>query len=91
MFDSIGLDNVGIYLRDVPFSSDFGIVVSHPSNGTHWVLYINEYYFDSYGCALPQKPSKYIIKRNGHCFYSEYKIQGLIHKEFFFVQYIIYL
>ena len=28
---SIGLDNVGIYLRDGPFSSDIGIVNLHPS------------------------------------------------------------
>ena len=28
---SIGLDNVGIYLRDEPFSSDIGIVYLHPS------------------------------------------------------------
>ena len=38
---SIGLDNVNIYLRDGPFSSDIGIVNLHPSKGTHWVCYIN--------------------------------------------------
>ena len=31
---SIGLDNVGIYLRDGPFSSEIGIVNLHPSKGT---------------------------------------------------------
>ena len=46
---SIGLDNVNIYLRDGPFSGDIGIVNLHPSKGTHWVCYINENYFDSYG------------------------------------------
>ena len=35
---SIGLDNVGIYLRDGPFSSDIGIENLHPSKGTHWVV-----------------------------------------------------
>ena len=30
---SIGLDNVGIYLRDGPFSTDIGIVNLHPSKG----------------------------------------------------------
>ena len=34
IFCSIGLDNVGIYLRDGPFLSDFGIVNLHPSKGT---------------------------------------------------------
>ena len=72
---SIGLDNVNIYLRDGPFSSDIGIVNLHPSKGTHWVCYINETYFDSYGCVCPKKLSKFIIKRNGYCLYSEYQIQ----------------
>ena len=72
----MGLDSdVGIYLRDGPFESDIGIVNLHPSKGTHWVCYINENYFDSYGCAPPKKLSKFIIKRNGYCLYSEYQIQ----------------
>ena len=72
----IGLDSkVGIYLRDGPFSSDIGIVNLHPSKGTHWVLYINENYFDSYACVCPKKLSKFIIKQNGYCFHSEYQIQ----------------
>ena len=72
---SIGLDNVGIYLRDGPFSSNIGIVILHPSKGTHWVVYMNENYFDSYGCSPRKKLSKFIIKRNGCCLYSEYQIQ----------------
>ena len=80
VLDSIGLDNVGIYLRDDTFKSDVGIVNLHPSKGTHWVCYINENYFDSYGCVCPKRLSKFIIKRNGHCLYSEYKIQGLTSK-----------
>ena len=47
VLDSIGLDNVNIYLRDGPFKSDIGIVNLHPFKGTHWVCYINENYFDS--------------------------------------------
>ena len=47
VLNSIGLNNVGIYLRDGPFLSDVGIVNLHPSKGTHWVCYINENYFDS--------------------------------------------
>ena len=72
---SIGLDNINIYLRDGPFSSDIGIVNLHPSKGTHWVCYINENYFDSYGCVCPKKLSKFIIKRNGYCLFSECQIQ----------------
>ena len=39
---SIGLDNVGIYFRDGAFSSDIGIVNSHPLKGTNCVFYIKE-------------------------------------------------
>ena len=72
---SIGLDNVNIYLRDGSFSSDIGIVNLHPSLGTHWVVYIDENYFDTYGCVPPKKLSKFIIKRKGYCLYSEYQVQ----------------
>ena len=77
----IGPDKkVGIYLRDGPFSSDIGIDKLHPSKSTPWVYYINENYFDSYGVVCPKKLSKFIIKRNEHCLYSEYKIQELTNK-----------
>ena len=72
---SLSLNDVGIYLRDRPFKSDIGIVNLHPSKGTHWVCYINENYFDSYGCVCPKKLSKFFIKGNGFCIYSEYQIQ----------------
>ena len=74
------LSDVRIYLRDRTFYSDRGIVNLHLSKGTHWVVYLNESFFDSYGCSPPQNLSKIIIKRNGHCLYSEYKIQGLTTK-----------
>ena len=80
VFSSSGLSEIGIYLGDGPFLSDIGIVNLHPSKGTHWVVYINENYIDSYGCAPPQKLSKFIIKRCEHCLYSEYKIRGLTNK-----------
>ena len=63
---SMGLDNFDIYLRDGPFSSDIGIINLHPSKRTHWIAYINESYFHSYGCGPPHTLSKFIIKRNGH-------------------------
>ena len=91
VLSSLNLNNVGIYLRDGPFSSDVGVVNLHPSKGTHWVCYINEYYFDSYGIVCPKKLSKFIIKRNRCCIYSEYQIQK---KDSFcgsYVLYVIYL
>ena len=91
VLDFTGLHNVGIYLRDGQFSSDIGTVSLHWSKGTHWICYINEKYFDSYGFAPPQKLSKYIIKRRGHCLYSEYKIQGLTNKRNYFVQVIVFI
>ena len=91
VLDSIGLDNVNIYLRDGPFESDIGIVNMHPFKGTHWICYINENYFDSYGCVCPKKLSKYIIKRNGYCLYSEYQIQKTDSFCASYCLYIIYL
>ena len=89
---NIGLHTkVGIYLRDGPFSTDIGIVNLHPSKGTHWVCYINENYFDSYGCVCPKKLSKFIIKRNGYCLYSKYQIQKNDSYCASYCLYIIYL
>ena len=74
---SIVLNNVGIYLRDGPFEPVKAIVNLYKSKGTHWVAYIKENYFDSYGCVCLKKLSRYIIQRNGYCIYSKNKIQGL--------------
>ena len=54
VFSSLFLNDVGIYLRDGPFSTDIGIVNIYWSRGTHWVCDINEIYFDSYGCVCPK-------------------------------------
>ena len=91
VLDSIGLNNVGIYLRDGPFSTDIGIVNLHPSKGSHWVCYINENYFDSYGVVCPKKLSNFIIKRNEYCLYSEYQIQKNDSYCSSYCLYIIYL
>ena len=66
---------MGIYLRDGRFSTNIGIVNSHPSKGMHWVCYLNEKFFDSKGCVCPKKLSKINIKRNGYCLYSENQFQ----------------
>ena len=75
VLSSLNLNDVGIYLRDGPFKTNIGIVNLHPFRGSHWVCYINENYFDSYGIICPEKLFKFIIKRNGYCLYSEYQIQ----------------
>ena len=75
VLNSVGLNNVNIYLRDGSFSSDIGTLNLHPSKGTHRTCYINENYIDSYGCVPPKKLSNVINKRNGYCLYSEYQIQ----------------
>ena len=91
VLSSLSLNVVGIYLRDGPFKSDIGIVNLHPSKGTHWVTYMNENYFDSYGVVCPIKLSKFIIKRNGFCLYSEYQIQKNDSYCASYCLYIIYL
>ena len=95
VLSSLSLNDAGIYLRDGTFESDIGIVNLHPSKGTHWVCYLNENYFDSYGCSPPKKLSKFVIKRNIYFLYSEYKIQGLTSKRDSYCAsyclYIIYL
>ena len=87
VLSSLSLNDVGFYLRDGSFESDIGIVNLYPFRGTHWICYINENYFDSYGCVPPRKVSKFIIKRNGYCLYSEYQIQKMI----VFVKVVVYI
>ena len=55
------LNDVGIYLGDGPFKTDLGIVNLHATKGTIWAAYINQDYFDSYGCHSPNKLTKFII------------------------------
>ena len=84
--NSIGLDNVGIYLKDGPFSSNTGIVNLHPSIGTHWVCYINENYFDSYGCVCPNNLN--LLKNEMVIVY----IQNVKYRKMIvFVQVIVYI
>ena len=91
ILSSLFLNDIGIYLRDGLFKSDIGVVNLHPTKGTHWVCYINENYFDSYGIVCPKKLSKFIIKQNGYCIYSEYQIQKTDSFCASYCLYIIYL
>ena len=61
----------GIYMRDDKFITTKGIVNFHPTKGTHWDMFTNQNYFDSYGCPPPLDITKQI--NNG--IYSEYQIQ----------------
>ena len=46
-------DSCGIYMRDDKFTTASGIVNLHPTKGTHWVMFSDRFYFDSYGCPPP--------------------------------------
>ena len=48
----------GIYMRDDKFTTTSGIVNLHPTKGTHWVMFTNQNYFDSYGCPPPLNITK---------------------------------
>ena len=62
VLSSLSLSDVVIYLRDSSFESDIGVHDLHPTKGTHWVCFINENYFDWYGCICPKKLSKFFYK-----------------------------
>ena len=66
IFSSLSLNDVWIYKTVGQFLGDAGIVILHPFKGSHWVAYINENFFESYGCAPPQKLFRFIKKRTGH-------------------------
>ena len=51
--DILKVNSTGIYMRDDKFTTDSGIVNLHPTKGTHWVMFVTEFYFDSYGCPPP--------------------------------------
>ena len=59
------------------------------------MVYINQIYFDSFGCGPPNKLSTFIMKQNGYSLSSEYKIQGLTsNRDSFsaaYCAYVIYL
>ena len=65
------LNSTGIYMRDDKFTTPSGIVNLYPTKETHWVMFVNEYFFDSYGCPPPTNILNHIKKG----IYSEYQIQ----------------
>ena len=85
------MNDVGNSLGDGSIDFDKGFVNLHPFQGSQWAIFKYEVFFDSYGCSPPQKLSKF-IKRNGHCFSSENKIQGLTSKrESFCASFCLYI
>ena len=62
VLSSLCRNDVAICLRDGLFETDIGSVNLHPSKRTHSVAYNNQNFFDSYGCSLSPKLSRFIIK-----------------------------
>ena len=73
-------NDIEIYERDGPFEFHIGIISLHPFQSSHWILYIHESFFGSYGITPTNKQCKHNTKRNGNCLYCEYKVQGLTSK-----------
>ena len=61
----------GIYMRDDKFNTTSCIVNLHPTKGTHWVMFTNQNYFDSYGCPPPTN----ILNHNNNGTHLEYQVQ----------------
>ena len=49
-------------MRDDKFTTTSGIVNLHSTNETHWVMFVNMFYFDSYGCPPPTNIINHIKK-----------------------------
>ena len=58
-------------IHDDKFTTTSGIVNLHPTKGTHWVMFVNEFNFDPYDCPPPADILNHIKKG----IYSEYQIQ----------------
>ena len=43
----------GIYMRDEAYTTKSGIVIIHPTEGTQWVMLVDDFYFDPSGCPPP--------------------------------------
>ena len=67
----MNITECGTYMRDDKFTTPSGIVNLHPTKGTHCVMFVNEFYFDSYGCP----PQLNIMSFINNGFYSESPFQ----------------
>ena len=68
--------NTKTYMRESKFITNERIVSLHPIKGSHWVIYKNQYYIDSYGRPSTQLLTNYINERSNKCVFSERKIQA---------------
>ena len=71
-------------MKDVTFTTIGGIVNLHSTKGTHWVMFSDKFYFDSYGCP----PTTNILNNINNGIYSENQIQK---KMIGIVQRIVYM
>ena len=39
-------------MEDDAFTTNSSIVTLHPTKGTHWVMFVDEFYFNFYGAHL---------------------------------------
>ena len=60
-------------MRASKYTRKVGAVILHPSKGTHWITYINEHYFDSYGCCPSLRISQFIKKNFESVFFLKIK------------------
>ena len=77
----------GVYMRDDKFTTTTGTVDLHPTKGTHWVMFTNQTYFDSYGCPPPTN----ILNLNNKGINSKYQIQKYNSFCAAFCLYVLYL
>ena len=69
---------VGIYLRKGDFSTKYGLVNLLLSRGTHCSCYMNDCYFDSFGCSLPKKFLKNLKNKHRNCICSNIRLKRMI-------------
>ena len=62
-------------MRYSKFITKDGFANLHPIKGTRWLLYLNQYRFDSYGCPPSQILTNYTIKWNTEGLFFEQRIQ----------------
>ena len=75
-------------MRDRQFTTKDGMLNLHLKRRTHWKLYINGNYFESYWFPPPKTIMKDNNERNGKCVLSKYKKQG---KDNYSAAYCLYI
>ena len=49
-------------MGDEAYTTKCGIVIIHPTEGTHWVMLVDDFYFDPSGCPHPVIVLYFIIR-----------------------------